>query len=201
MTRKVVIDKQTRVFDDFFKIDEFFVSHQKVDGTMSVDQRRLVFERGDAVAVLLLNLDTKCVVLVRQFRIPTLVGRKRDVESNTDGWITEVVSGMINQNETPEAAIVRETMEETGYEISNPKFITRFFSSPGGMSERIFLYFSEVREADGRGKGGGIENEDIEIVEMPLDELFDQLRKGLIEDPKLIVGAYWLLEYRKFIDI
>jgi len=114
MIRKVVIDKQTRVFDDFFKIDEFFVSHQKVDGTMSVDQRRLVFERGDAVAVLLLNLDSKCVVLVRQFRIPTLVGRKRDVESNTDGWITEVVSGMINQNETPEAAIVRETMEETG---------------------------------------------------------------------------------------
>ena len=195
MIRKVAFPKPIRIFNDFFKIDEFHVSHQQLDGTMSAEQRRLVFERGDAVAVLLLNLDTKCVVLVRQFKIPTLVGRKRDIDSTTDGWVTEAVAGMIDPEEAPEAAVIRETMEETGYQISNPKLIAKFFSSPGGSSERIFLYFAEVRDADKLGKGGGIEDEDIEVLQQPLDELFGQVRKGLIEDPKLIIGACWLMDY------
>jgi ADP-ribose pyrophosphatase len=181
MVRKVAISGQKRVFDNFFKIDEFWVSHEQLDGTMSADQRRLVFERGDAVAALLLNLDSKTVVLVRQFKLPTLVGRGRDFDATMDGWITEAIAGMINENETPEAAVVRETMEETGYQIHNPRFIAKFFSSPGGTSERIFLYFAEVRESDKRGPGGGLGDEDI-------------------EDPKLIVAGYWLQDHLKSID-
>ena len=57
-TRKVEIRKQTRLFDDFFKVDEILVAHEQRDGTMSSDQRRLVFERGDAVAALLYEPDT-----------------------------------------------------------------------------------------------------------------------------------------------
>ena len=199
MSRKVVIEKRSRIFDNFFEIDEFYVAHEKSDGSMSAGQRELVFERGDAVAVLLLNLDCKSVVLVKQFRMPVLEGRTRDVESSMDGWITEIPTGMIDANERPEAAIVRETMEETGYVIRNPKLIARFFSSPGGTSERIFLYFSEVREPDRSGKGGGIGTEDIEIIQKPIDELFAELRRGSIEDSKLLVGAYWLSDYLKSI--
>ena len=44
--RKAEIHRQARLFDDFFKIDEVMVSHQRFDGTMSPDQRRLIFERG-----------------------------------------------------------------------------------------------------------------------------------------------------------
>ena len=106
---------------------------------MSADQRRLVFERGDAVAALLLNLDSKTVVLVRQFKLPTLVGRRRDFDATMDGWIIEAVAGMINENETPEVAVVRETMEETGYQIHNPRLIAKFFSSPGGRRSAFFF--------------------------------------------------------------
>lgn len=73
MSGRAVIERERRVFDDFFKIDEFLVSHEQIDGTMSAGQRRLVFERGDAVAVLLLNADMKSVVLVEQFRVAALV--------------------------------------------------------------------------------------------------------------------------------
>jgi nudix-type nucleoside diphosphatase (YffH/AdpP family) len=200
MVRKVAISGQKRIFDNFFKIDEFCVSHEQLDGTMSADQRRLVFERGDAVAALLLNLDSKTVVLVRQFKLPTLVGRGRDFDATMDGWITEAIAGMINENETPEAAVVRETMEETGYQIHNPRLIAKFFSSPGGTSERIFVYFAEVRESDRRGPGGGLGDEDIEVLQMPLGELFRQLRIGTIEDPKLIVAGYWLQDHLRSID-
>ena len=57
-TRKVEIRKQTRLFDDSFKVDEILVAHEQRDGTMSSDQRWLVFERGDAVAALLHEPDT-----------------------------------------------------------------------------------------------------------------------------------------------
>jgi nudix-type nucleoside diphosphatase (YffH/AdpP family) len=150
MPGKAVIQTERRIFNDFFKVDELVVSHEQIDGTMSSAQRRLVFERGDAVAVLPLNLDSRSVVLVEQFKVPTLMGRRRDDPSTSDGWILEIVAGMIDANETPEAAIVRETMEETGYRIRHPTLIGRFFSSPGGTSERIFLYFAE-----GCRKGSG----------------------------------------------
>ena len=53
------------------------LSHEQIDG--SANQRRLVFERGDSVAVLLLNLDTKSVVLVEQLTVPVQMARRREV--------------------------------------------------------------------------------------------------------------------------
>lgn len=193
-SRKAEIKKQARLFDDFFKIDEVFVAHERPDGMMSPVQRRLIFERGDAVGVLLYNSDTQTVVLVNQFKVPCLIGRCRDDPSTMNGWITETIAGMIDQNETPEQAVVRETLEETGYRIRHPELIGRFFSSPGGTSERIFLYFAEVRDADRTGKGGGVGDEDIEVVQWPANDLFDQLAGKQIEDPKLAIAAYWLQE-------
>jgi ADP-ribose pyrophosphatase len=200
MPDKAVIQRQRRIFDDFFQIEEFVVSHEQVDGTMSADQRRLVFERGDAVAVLLLNLDSRSVVLVEQFKIAALVGRRRDDPSTLDGWIVETVAGIIEPNETPETAVIREAREETGYRIRNPKLISQFFSSPGGTSERLFLYFAEVRESDKFGAGGGIGDEDVRIVQLTLADLFDRLAKGVFEDPKLLIAAYWLLDQLKSSD-
>jgi hypothetical protein len=85
MSGRAVIERELRAFDDIFKIDEFLASHEQIDGTMSAGQRRLVFERGDAVGVLLLNAKRKSVVLVEQFRVAVLVGRRRDDRSTTDG--------------------------------------------------------------------------------------------------------------------
>ena len=190
--RKVEIRKQTRVFDDFFKVDEIIVTHEQHDGTVSGTQRRLVFERGDAAAVLLYEPDTRTVIMVDQFRVPILIGRRRDNPATTDGWITEAVAGMIDPGETAEEAVIRETLEETGYRISKPELICKFFSSPGGTSERIFLYFSEVSEVDRVGEGGGVQGEDVRVVRRNAQDLFAQLEKRQIEDPKLAIGAYWL---------
>jgi ADP-ribose pyrophosphatase len=118
-TRKVEIRKKTRLFDDFFKVDEIVVAHERHDGTMSSDQRRLVFERGDAVAALLYQPDTHTVIIVDQFKVPTLIARRRDNPATTDGWITEAVAGMIDTGETAEEAIVRETLSRPATESAN----------------------------------------------------------------------------------
>jgi nudix-type nucleoside diphosphatase (YffH/AdpP family) len=193
--RRVEIRKQTRLVDDFFKVDQVIVSYERPDGTMSPDERRLVFERGDAVAVILLNVDTESVILVNQFKVPSLVGRRRDDPTSTDGWITEAVAGMVDSDETPDQAIMRETEEETGYRITNPQLIGKFFSSPGGTSERIFLYFAKVGQSDKVAEGGGLVGENIAVLNVPLKDLFNGLATGSIEDPKLAIGAYWLKDY------
>jgi nudix-type nucleoside diphosphatase (YffH/AdpP family) len=191
--RRVEIRGQKRLFDDFFKIDELVVRHQRYDGGMSGEERRLVFERGDAVAVLLFVADARAAVLVEQFRPPTLIARRRDDPVSTEGWIVELVAGMIDEGETAEQAAVREVLEETGYRIANPRPIGKFFSSPGGSDERFFLYFARVGEAQREGNGGGIAGEeDIKVFQLGIDDLFDMLARGAIEDPKLAIAAYWL---------
>jgi nudix-type nucleoside diphosphatase (YffH/AdpP family) len=196
-SRKVDLGEPKRLLDDFFKVDEVAVAHERADGTMSPKERRLIFERGDAVAIILYDAEAKSVILVDQFKVPSLIGRRRDDPGTMDGWITEATAGMIDPGETAEQAIIRETAEETGYRISNPKLIAKFFSSPGGTSERIFLYFAEVRAADKVGEGGGLPGEDITVLTVPLADLFDRLAKGLIDDPKLAIGVYWLKDYLK----
>ena len=191
--RRVEIRSQKRLFDDFFKIDELIVRHQRYDGSMSGEERRLVFERGDAVAVLLFDVAARAAMLVEQFRPPTLIARRRDDRANTDGWIIELVAGVIDEGETAAQAAVREVFEETGYRIANPTPIGRFFSSPGGSDERFFLYFARVGKAQREGNGGGIAGEeDIKVLQLGVDDLFDRLTRGAIEDPKLAIAAYWL---------
>jgi ADP-ribose pyrophosphatase len=191
--RRIEIRGQKRLFDDFFKIDELIVRHQRYDGSMSGDERRLVFERGDAVAVLLFDEEVRAAVLVEQFRPPTLIARRRDDPASTQGWIIELVAGMIDQGETAEQAAIREVFEETGYRIANPRLIGQFFSSPGGSDERFSLYFVAVGNAQREGNGGGLAGEeDIKVFQVGVDDLFGELARGAIEDPKLAIAAYWL---------
>jgi ADP-ribose pyrophosphatase len=191
--QKVKVHKQNRILDDFFKVDEMIVSHQKTDGSMSAEQRRLIFERGDSAAVLLFNTESKCVVLVNQFKAPTL-GKGRQ-----DGWINETVAGIVERFEKPESTAVREVMEETGYRINRLEPIATFFSSPGGTSELIYLYYAEVTNADKVAPGGGnpAEGEDIQVEEIPLDDLLQMIEENRVEDPKLLIGGLWLSEHRR----
>ena len=65
---KVEIKSKRLIFNDFFKIQEAILRYLRFDGKMSEPVRRLVFERGDAVAAIILNRDTQKVVLINQFR-------------------------------------------------------------------------------------------------------------------------------------
>src|SRR5215471_12337162 len=98
---------------------------------------------------------------------------------------------MIDEGESATQAVMRETFEETGYRIENPKPIGTYFSSPGASSERFFLYCALVSAA--RGQGGGLAGEeDIKVFQIAVEDLFDQVAAGTIEDPKLAIAGYWL---------
>ena len=184
--KRVVVEKQKRILDDFFKVEEAWVSYERFDGSMTPVVRRLNFERGDSVAVLIFNAGTQRILMVSQFRYPTY--------AKGPGWITEIVAGMIDGDEAPEDAARREVEEETGFAVSHLEHIATFYVSPGGSSERIGLYYAEVVASDRVGAGGGLaaENEDILDVELTVSEAVREVQNGNIVDAKTIIGILWL---------
>jgi len=185
-SKKIDIEHKKIAFDDDFKIEEAKIRFQRYNGEMSNLVRRLVFERGDAVAALLFNHDSQKVLLIEQFRYPTY--------EKGPGWIQEVVAGMIKPDEEPEAAIRREIEEEVGYRVEQLTPIATFYVSPGGTSERIFLYYVEVSDCDRVADGGGLaaENEDIRLVEYSKSEILEALTTGQIQDAKTLIAIQWL---------
>jgi len=184
--RNVEILEEGLVFDRFFKIKEARLRFEKFSGEMSEPLRRLSFERGDSVAALILRREAQSVILVNQFKYPT--------HAKGPGWIVEVTAGTIDPGETPEAAVLREVREETGFAVTELVGIATFYVSPGGSSERIFLYFAEVDDSVPRVLGGGnpAEGEDIEVVELTLAQLWQALRDGRFVDAKTLVAILWL---------
>ena len=72
--------------------------------------------------------------------------------------------------------------------------IGTFYLTPGGSSERIFLYYATVSRGQRRGPGGGLEEEgeSIEVLEWPEDEVWRSIDAGRIADAKTLVGLMWL---------
>ena len=186
MDRKVEIKDQKYIFNDFFKIEECKVSYEKFDGSRTPFIRRLCFERGDSVAALVLNRDDQKILLVNQFKYPTF--------KKGPGWITEIVAGMLGPDEKPEEAVRREVFEEIGYRIDVLELIAKFYVSPGGTSERIWLYYAEVTNEGKEGSGGGSpkENEDIMMEEISLSKLNAYISGGHIQDAKTLLALLWL---------
>ena len=104
-TMKVQIHKITREYNGFFKIDKLDTEYERYEGGMH-RFNWLVFERGDAAAVVLYKKDSQEIVLVRQFRAPTLRYSRSGDEFTllNDGQLDETVAGMPKKeiNETLE---------------------------------------------------------------------------------------------------
>jgi nudix-type nucleoside diphosphatase (YffH/AdpP family) len=183
--RRVEIISHRRVFDDFFKIEEARLRFERYDGTMSEPVRRLNFERGDSVAALLIDPWTRMVYLTEQFKYPAY--------EKAGGWLIDVVAGMLDAGETPEQAVRREIVEESGFAAEALEPIATFFVSPGGSSERIHLYCATVRGGPPRSGGGlASEHEDIKVIAWSFDEFLERFRAGELADAKALIAACWL---------
>lgn len=183
---KYRIIKEEVVFDDFFTIKKAEIEHDSFDsGTMRIE--RLCFERGDSVTILLYEKDTDSLLFTKQFRYPTI--------KENEGWLIELPAGSVDSNESCETAIKREVQEEIGYKLNDLKCIHSFFATPGGVSERMFLFYAEVESSDKTFAGGGkkSEKEDIELVKIQSNQVRTLLNQDYFRDAKTIIGLQWFL--------
>jgi nudix-type nucleoside diphosphatase (YffH/AdpP family) len=172
--------------DNWYILRKFTFDYQRSDGSWS-RQVREAYDRGNGVAILLYNRQKHTVVLTRQFRLPAYVNEH-------DGMLIEVCAGLLDKDD-PEAAIIRETEEETGYRVDRVTKAFEAFMSPGSVTERLYFYVAEYAAESKVSSSGGLEDEgeDIEVLELDFDLAMKMIETGDIMDGKTIM----LLQYAK----
>ena len=133
----VVISAIKTKYDGFFKLNEYHLSHKLFSQQQSNEFTREVFERGDAVVVMLYDQKLDKLLLLEQFRAGAL-------RTGQTPWTLEFIAGMFNDNENPIEVAVREAKEEANISLTPTvvKPIMNYLSSSGGTSENIHLYWA-----------------------------------------------------------
>lgn len=186
----VNIESLDTVYDGFFKLNEYKINHKLFSGEQSESFTREVFERGDAVVIILYDKEQDQVLLLEQFRVGA-------IRASETPWMLEFVAGMFEENETPEDVAVREIKEEAGIDILPEALspVMKYLSSPGGMSEYIHLYlakFDSNQVQSGSVFGLDEENEDILLHLLPRTQTMELLSQGKISNAATIIGLQWL---------
>lgn len=186
MDKVQILSGPEKKYAGFFTITETQLKFLKADGTMSETVSRVNMERPDASAVLLYDRSEDALILVRQFRYSVFAG-------GDGGWMTEIVAGTLAHGDDPEQAARREVMEEAGYSVGELQHVFTFYPSPGGCSEKVYLYVAEVDESMRAGEGGGApdEEEDIEVLKVPVAEAIAMMDRGEIVDGKTLIALMW----------
>ncbi|MDQ0107432.1 nudix-type nucleoside diphosphatase (YffH/AdpP family) [Chitinophaga terrae (ex Kim and Jung 2007)] len=151
-------------------------------------QSREAYDRGNGAAILLYNPATGNVILTRQFRLPSYIN------GNSSGMLIEACAGLLDEN-NPEECIRRETEEETGFRIGNVRKAFDAYMSPGSVTEILHMFVAEYNPEMKISGGGGLEEEqeEIEVLELPIDQAMAMIESGEIKDGKTIM----LLQYVK----
>jgi len=173
------------VYQGFLSIEEYRLTHELYHGGQSEPVNRQLMERGHAVAVLLFDPIKDNVILIEQFRI----GAKND----SSPWLTELVAGMIETDESAEDVAIRECYEEAGVTISQCRELFSYYSSPGGCSEKVTLFYAEADSTTAGGiHGVDDEHEDIKVKVVSYQDAIEQLQSGVINSATPILALQWL---------
>ena len=183
----VEIEKSEDLYRGFFHMKRYSLRHKKFDGTWSPKITREVFERGPVAAVVPYDPVLDRVVLIEQFR-PGPMAAGAD-----SPWMIEVVAGILEPGETPEALAMRETIEETGRELSETLPICAFYMAPGSSSEYCHLLCGRIDSTNIGGiHGHAGEGEDIRVFSEPSETAFKRLSNGQIDSAFSIIALQWL---------
>jgi GDP-mannose pyrophosphatase NudK len=191
MINKVKILQTDILSDEDYLLKKITYEYYKPDGSRH-EQKREVYDRGNAAAILLYNKEKKTVILTKQFRLPAFIN------GTNPGILMEVCAGMLD-NENPEDGIIRETEEETGYKISDVQKIFEAYMSPGGLTELLYFFIAEYNESMKVNEGGGAkgEEENIDVMELNIEQAMQMIRSGEIKDGKTIM----LLQHTRLYNI
>ena len=180
------VSKCESLYKGFFQFNKYFISNQLFAGGWSDTYTREIFERGHAAAILLLDENRDQLVFVEQFRPGAM-------QSEQSPWLIELVAGMIEEGELPEEVVKRESIEESGSKVKRLVKMCEYLVSPGGTTERIWLYLGEIDSTKTASFAGlESENEDIKVHCISTQKAFDWLDSGKINNAMTIIAVQWL---------
>lgn len=143
-------------------------------------QREVVEHRG-AVAIVPMQ-DDGSVILVRQWRTPARAA------------LLEIPAGSLDPDEAAEAAARRELGEEINFQAARMTKLFETYMAPGYSTEIIHYYLAEGLTPF---QGEPDEDEDIEVITLPLAEAIAKIKTGEIHDAKSVSGLLFVQQMRR----
>ena len=183
MSLKIEVIKNKILSENYFVLRNITYDLTRQNGEV-VRHKREVYDRGNGATILLYNREKQTVLLIRQFRIATWVN------GNEDGRLIETCAGLLDDDE-PEVCIRKEAIEETGYEVGEVRKVFELYMSPGGVTEIVHFFIAEYHADQQASSGGGVDDEDIEVLELPFKQALSMVERREIRDGKAVI----LLQY------
>lgn len=183
MSLNINVIKDKILSENWFVLRNMTYELTRSDGSV-VRHKREVYDRGNGATIMLYNRRKQSVVLVRQFRVATWVN------GNEDGMLIETCAGLLD-NDEPEVCVRKEAIEETGFEVGEVRKLFELYMSPGGVTELIHFFIAEYSDAQRATDGGGVDDEEIDVLELPFTLALEMVANGEIRDGKAVI----LLQY------
>lgn len=184
---KLRIEAQETLSDGFLKVVKYTLSHRTFDGGWIGPMTREIVMRPFCVAVLPYDPVADKILLIEQFRLAAHLG-------GMPAWQLEIIAGMNDKNESPEAIVRREAIEEANCTLGDLVEIYRYLPTPGITNETVAIYCGRM---DSAGQGGvfGLddEHEDIRATLHDFAEVPRILADGHGGNGLLIIALQWLM--------
>jgi ADP-ribose pyrophosphatase len=194
----VIVESDETVWHGRFPLHLIKFRQRRFDGAFSNLRTWELLLRGKAAAILPYDPVADLVVVIEQFRLPAFA-------AGLDPVMVELAAGLVDGDETPEQAIVRESREEMGLEVESLEKIGDFLLTPGGCDEVCSLFAGRVRlgaiGVDGLLGSGGLasENEDIRVRALPSDEVIAKALAGEYPNSVASLGLLWFAARRDYL--
>jgi len=146
-----------------------------------------IVEAHDSVAILIYHREKNAFILVKQFRPAVFL-------NNQDGMTIELCAGIVDKKLSLAEIAMEEIEEECGYAVALDSIerITSFHTSVGFAGSKQMLYYVEVDESMKVSEGGGVDDEQIEVVTLPLSNakalIYDE---SIAKTPGLMFAFMW----------
>ena len=150
----------------------------------------------DSVAILLYHTEKNVFILVKQFRPAVYL-------NNQIGETVELCAGIVDKELPLVQIAVEEIEEECGYSVplNAIERVTLFYTSVGFAGNKQTLYYAEVDEKMKVSEGGGVDGEEIEVVELPIEQMDDFIfNESIAKTPGLMFAFMWWRQRRKSED-
>ncbi|TMO10485.1 NUDIX domain-containing protein [Pseudoalteromonas sp. S558] len=175
------------LYKGFFQVNLYEFEHALFAGGTSQLISREILERGDAIAVLPYDPVSDSILLIEQIRIGA-------IKSKHSPWLLECIAGMTDGSTDYESVVKKEAYEEAGLELTELEFMLSYLSSPGGTTERLYLYLARADLSQVKSGVYGLESEgeDIKTHVLSVDDALLRLNNGEMDNAATVICMQWL---------
>lgn len=169
--------QRKRSTKELYKGHIFTMTKDEVEIKGAVYERDIIHHHG-GVGVLAMKDDH--ILFVKQYRYA--------IQQDT----YEVPAGKLEDGEDPYTCGLRELEEESGYTTPLMHSICAFYSTPGFCSEKIYLYWTQDLQPVEQPLSMD-EDEEIEIIWLPVQQAYDMVLDGTIQDGKTVIAIQYAM--------